>query len=629
MSKVKQTKSKIKSKLEAIKKINDDPKKGVDDLYDLYLKDLPSTDELFGKKLGGFLEKRKKKKDNKKDIFSEIIDTCESFLNVNKSVQGSDKLFSKNRIKKHANDSAKLTSESLKSIVLENIKKAFFIGDGICGTNKTIPSDLITIKPKEIDLTHMLSIDPLSPSGQIMYEPSSPNLNKQKVNRELYNSFNNPFYQFDTNNNKTLFVSTWNPSNQEFVITGLTQGGNVNAEDFLTDYFSSIEIPDIQGIIKTAMLMTIQGDGSESTLFNKGMNDLNRLLEKLFAICGSPKDNAKNQSPVDLLNENDENPEFYFDFNDVEGIDLDDEDARNRRVLRFKDCNNFEIPSNKNHIEDFVYLLKNKSLNNVVDSTLLKTAKDAHEQSDGLTLENLHLSLVNLFILKLPKALISSVINPKIFLPIVILYKLFKSQLAKIDLKDLMKKLSKMFFGIIKDIFWKFIIEFWRLIKKDLLAYVQKLIAKILKNKYKRYIRIIKSLISFLQKILENGIDNCADIFNLILSTINSAISGGVGIPIPGLLLLFADQLPGYSEDRAVLNIKERMYARGIDLLPINGEENDFGGSINDIINGHTEEVDTNSFIEIVLKSGVLPPTPTGLGATVIPGIIKGCGKWK
>jgi hypothetical protein len=624
MSKVKQTKNKIKSKMEAIKKINDDPKKGVDDLYDLYLKDLPTTDELFGKKLGGFLDKRKKKKDNNKDIFSEILDVCESFLNVNKPVKGSDKLFTKSRIKKHANESIKLTLESSKSIVLDNIKKAFFVGDGICGANSNIPFDSITVKPKEIDLLHMLSIDPSSASGQIMYEPSSPNFNKQKVNRELYNSFNSPFFQFDTNNNKTLFVSTWNASNQEFVITGLTQGGLAQAEDFLNDYYSSIELPNITGVTKTAMLMTLQGDGSESTLFNKGMNDLERLLQKLFAICGSPKENTKNQSPVDLLNENDQVLEFYFDFDDVEGIDLDDEDARNRRVLRFRDCNNFEVPANKNHIEDFVYLSKSQNLNNVVDSTLLKSAKDAHEQSDGISLENLHLSLLNLFILKLPKALICSIINPKIFLPIVILYKVYKAALAQIDLKDLMKKLSKMFQGIIKDLFWKFIREFWKFIKKDLLDFVFILANKILKNKYKRYIRIIKSLIAFLQKILEQGIDNCADIFNLILSTINGALSGG-GINIPSLLLLFSDQLPGYSEDRAILNIKERMYSRGIDLLGINGEENDFAGAINDIINGHSEEIDTNSFVKVVLKGAQLPG-PFG-GATVIPGLVEAVGK--
>ena len=52
MSKVKDTTNKVKGKIEAIKKINDNPNSSADKLYDKYLKDLPSSDELFGKKVG-------------------------------------------------------------------------------------------------------------------------------------------------------------------------------------------------------------------------------------------------------------------------------------------------------------------------------------------------------------------------------------------------------------------------------------------------------------------------------------------------------------------------------------------------------------------------------------------------
>jgi hypothetical protein len=96
MSRVKTTKNKLKSKLEVIKKINDDPKKTTDDLYDLYLKDLPSTDQLFGKKFGDLLEKRKRKKENNQDIFSELIDVAESFFGINKTIGDTNKIFSKN-----------------------------------------------------------------------------------------------------------------------------------------------------------------------------------------------------------------------------------------------------------------------------------------------------------------------------------------------------------------------------------------------------------------------------------------------------------------------------------------------------------------------------------------------------
>jgi hypothetical protein len=630
MSKVKNSTKKLKAKLEAIKKINDDPKKTVDDLFDSYLKDLPTTDKLFGKKLDSFLDKRKKKKENNKDIFAELIDIAEGFLGVNKKVNPSDKIMSKSRLKKHAMDATKITLESSKFIVLEAIKKVFFEGEGICGANSSIPIDNITIKPKEIDFFNMLTIDPNSASGKIMYELTSPNLNKQKVNRELYTSFGGSPYQFDTNSNLTLFTSSWDAGNQEFNISGLTQGNltPIKVGDFFNDYYSNIELPDITAITKMAMLMTIQGDGTETTLFNKGMNDLDRLLKKLFAVCGTPTDRSKvkNQNPIDLFDENDEDVEFYFDFNDVEGIDLDEEDARLRGVLKFADCNNFEVPKNTDIIQDFVYLTKSSpNINDAIDKTLSKVAKDAAQQSE-LPVENLQISIMNLFILKLPKAIAGSVLSPKIFLPIVMMYKMFKSALASLDVKELMKKLAKLFNRIIMDLFWKFIREFWKLIKKDLKDFLAKLIKKILKNKYKRYVTIIKSLIPLLNKIKEMNITNCANLFELISQFIDTALSGKKSFNIPGILLGLSDTLSaGYSQDRALLNITERLQKAGVPMGPLYGDPNSLVDVIKGVIDGHTEEMDTNGFVKVSNKKMTIP-TPVG-PIVIPPGILNSSGK--
>jgi hypothetical protein len=626
MSKVKNTSNKIKSKIEAIKKINDDPKQSADNVFDKYVKDLTPTDKLLGKKLDGFSDKRKKKKENKKDIFSELIEIVDSFLTSDKNVTTTDKFQSRQRLKQHASDSIQVTLESSKDIISNNVKKIFFSGDGICGANSTISTDSITIKPNEVDFLNILTLDPNSNSGKIIYEPLK-NINKQKVNRELYNSFTGPEYQFDTNNNKTLFTSKWNSTNQEFNISGLTQGNSsVKIEDFFNDYYSSIEMPDISGITKTAMLMTIQGDGSESISFNKSLNDLDRLLKKIFAMCGTPTNpnDLKNQNAIDLFNENDEDIEFYFDFDDVEGIDLDDEDARYRNVLRFTDCNNFEVPVNPSMIEDFVYLTDKKTINDLVNNTLSKTAADAFEQSDSsIPLANFNLSILNLFILNLPKALIANVLSPKIFLPIVIIYKLTKGSGGLV--KDLMKKLSKLFGSIIRDLFWKFIREFWKRIKVDLIAFVLKFVKKILKNKYKRYTTIISALIALLTKILEQGIDNCSDLFSVILSTIDGALSASGGFNIPGVILSLSDKLPGYSQDRAFLNITERMEASGIPTGLINGEPNDFVQSIKNIIDGHTEEMDTHGFVKVANKEMIIP---SPMGPIIIPpGLLNSSGK--
>jgi hypothetical protein len=626
MSKLKDTKARLQSKLEVIKKINDDPNSLIDSLSDKLLKDLPSTDQLFGKKLDDFLNKAKRKRENKKDIFGDLIEIAEGFLSSGKKVESSDKLLSKGKLKQHALTAGKRTLDSSKEIVTSSVKKAFFAGDGICGANITLSGINVDIKPEEIDLMNILTVDPTTSTGQIVYEPQSSNKGKEKVNRELYSIFSGGTYQFDSNNNNTLFKAQWNQSTQVFNVTDFN---GLNVETFFNDYYSTIELPDIQHITKTAMLMTIQGDGSDNPLFNKGMNNINRLLQKLCAICGTPtkKDELKNQNAVDMFNETDEDIESYFDFDDVEGIDLDDEDSRFRKVLKFKDCDNFETPVNPTTIEDFVYFSNKKPLNELVDSTLGRTATQAYLDSESsIPPINFNLNLMNLFILNLPKALISSLLTPKVFLPIVIVYKVVKSITNQaINVKTLMKMLAKLFNTIISQLLWKFLQEFWKLVKIDLIAYVIKIVKKILKNKFKRYLTILKSLIAFLLRILEEKIDNCYALFSAVIAAITAALSANISLKIPGILLLLSERLPGYSQDRAFMNIMERVSASGVKTGPIFGETNNIGTLVKSIIDGHTEEMDQNSFVKIALKGGALPG-PSG-GAVIIPGLISGVGK--
>ena len=66
------------------------------------------------------------------------------------------------------------------------------------------------------------------------------------------------------------------------------------------------------------------------------------------------------------------------------------------------------------------------------------------------------------------------------------------SQLCKS--KEIMKKLHKLFFKIIRDILWKFLSEFWKLVKKDLLEFLKITALNIIKEKYKKYSYALSSL---------------------------------------------------------------------------------------------------------------------------------------
>ena len=97
-SKIKEQKSKIKAKIDAVKRIADDGEKTFKEKSDKFLKDLPTTDAIFGKKLSDFAAKRKKKNENNKDIFGELIDTVEGFLGTNNKIEINEKSTNKQRL---------------------------------------------------------------------------------------------------------------------------------------------------------------------------------------------------------------------------------------------------------------------------------------------------------------------------------------------------------------------------------------------------------------------------------------------------------------------------------------------------------------------------------------------------
>jgi len=636
MANLKNTKRKLQSKIEAVKKINDRPQESFDDVSDKYLNNVPDINSIVGKKIDALNGKINKKKENTKDIFSDMIDITSQFMGSDKNSKNNLKQTNNSpnqKIKQHAITAMDTTIGSAKEIVVKNLSEALFMGNGICGTESVFDVDLLTLKPDEFDFLDALTIDPDSSCGKIIYEPKTPDINKQKVNRNLYDAFGGTPYTFTSNNGKDLFTAAWDTGNQRYNISGLTQGvtGVTKVQEFISDYYSSMEFPDINHIIKTSILLTIQGGSQcgDSRKFNVSLDKVMRLIKKLLAICGSPNDptQLKNQNPVGMFNESDEDAEFYFDFDDVEGIDLDDEDARYRRVLRFKDCYNFEIPVDTNNIEDFIYLTKNKSAKLAVDDILNKVALDATQQSDsGLSLNDFLNNLLNNFILNLPKALMITILSGKLFLPLVILYKIFKAGLSSLNIKELVKKFYKAISKTVKELFWLFVREFWKLIKSDLLAFVSKLVQIIIKNKYKRYLTIITSLIAILKKILEENIDNCFSLFQTILSTLTTALSMKVPMTVPSVLLLLSEGLPGYSQDRAFMNIMERLEASGVPTGPLYGESNDIGNLVKSVIDGHTEESDTNGFVK---TTNSLPIITGNAGGPIIipPGILNVVGK--
>jgi len=623
MAKSNKNQSKILSKIETIKQIKSNPTKSVDSAYNLIKKDLPSEKGVIKRKIGDFNDKKKAKKTEISNVLKDLISTVEGFLETDKNSK--DKPLIQKKLIRYTKDSASTTLKSGKQIILDAVQNKLFAGEGICGSNNSMPVNSLTISPKEIDFFDMLKIDPASTTGSIMYEDDV-DRGFIKMNTEFYKTFDNPAgYIFTNNAGDDLFTMNWDETSQKYLISGLTGATGLTVSKFIGEYYNRIEQIDTENVLKQAMLMCIQGDGTEPESFLIKMDWLNRLLDKLFSICGQKQtDKPLNQNAANQIAEDDIDLEWYFDFESTEGIDIDDEDARHRRVLKFKDCNNYEIPVDKSHIEDFVYFFnKNNKEDTITDTLNTIAAKASEDSGERFSINDLEISLNLQYILNAAKALVAAIISPKIFFPIVTVYKSIKG--SDLTAGEILKELKNLFYEIIKNIFWKFIQELWKHIKRDLLNFLLDTARTILMNKLKRYKAILTALLSLLTKILNsNMIFSCDAIFESILSVIQNAISSKTKLPIPGVLLALSDQLPGYSTDRAYMNITERLTAAGIDMEPIYGETNQTHALIKSIIDGNSEEIDTNSYVKISMKSTVIPAGP---GGAVISPLVTGVGK--
>jgi len=548
------------------------------------------------------LRNKRLKRQNKDSIFEEVVRMFDKILVAGRKVNENEKYPQSSRLRKHTLDSAEATQNASKQIIMDSVKKVLFAGDGICGGNDFFQigvNDSVEIKPQEIDFLHMLRVDPNSDYGKVMYESSTIKNNKIKVNRELYSGFTGSSITYDTPSERTLFEMTWDSGDQKFDVTGLSQVTGVSVNQFIDDYYSNMEFPDINDVIKKSMLLTlkaasVKADGSgisAGTSFSgmddplsftpkldEAINNLERMLNKLFAFCNNRNKSLSGQTTIELLSETEEDDEFYFDFDDVEGIDLEDEDARKRKVLRFKDCNNYEVPYNASIMEDFVYLEDKINKNDWIRKTLDKAAIDAYEQSEGsIELPDFQASLNLGFIFNIPKAVVMSSLSPKVFLPIMIIYKLFTPDVeidTNYEAKDLMRDLKKLFKEIITQLFWKFLRELWQRLKVDLKNFLLNIIRKIIADKLKRYYIVVAALIALLKKIIESGIDNCNGLFGAISAAIDAALSATGNIRMPNVLLLLADRLPGFSAVKTNMEAVEKMNSLGIPTGDVNGEPN-------------------------------------------------------
>jgi hypothetical protein len=502
-------------------------------------------------------------------------------------------------------------------IVREEFQNGLFISSrAACGVDTAFPGVEVRLTPTELDMFSMLKVAPDSSLGRTLYEGTS---GPFSINRLLYEAFTAPA-PTDVGG---LFSFRWDGAAGVYVFSNLL---NKNIYNTLTDYFLNVpllEQKNIYGALVTLMSGAVSVE--RNTQYLQGINLFNRLVSKVFAYCED--ENKKSPLVSDNLNVVDDLPfglQDLFSFDEVEGMASEEEQSRLSGVMQFSDCAGVAITPNPRPISDFMEgfdrpTARGGGSDTHIDNFLNDTAYDAYQQSGGgIPLALLKIAINKNFVKLLPKALAMMVLSPKVLLPYVLVRKALGG--ATTSVTELLKNAYKVFFKILRRLFEAFLVEFFRLIKRELLRLVTQILEDTLRELGVKRTTIIRSLLSILTRLAaQSDVKSCGGLISTILGLLNPSVHLPFSVPTP--LLLAATQRSGFSNVRAFINVVEEMDKAGIYTGDLYGTPNKYLLAQMALITGVEAERSTNGVVNATVVMGTVP-TPSGPGV-MVPGTIK------
>jgi hypothetical protein len=592
------------------------------------------------KKAGSTLEKKKskvstqlsdaKKLKNKyqkemKTQFDKLLDLNFLSLGAGKSSQG--------YLKKTFTKAIKEITPKLDDILLELMLSA--VG---CSQDQEFIPQTIYIRVKSVDLLNTLKEDPATDIGKLLYEKKDIQYNDFPfaMNKELYSriqNINQPFsvpaggQSYEGTSGQELFdisyVESYVDQNQtiqgNFFKIDLKNRVTTNkVSEFLKDYFSTIKLFDETNFFANLMnqltgaVSIKKGDG------NADLEDLQKILLIIQRILGLCFDNTKeiDVSGIAKLSENDNVDESFFEFTD---IDLRVIDSRvsdiKLGVVEFEECDNVKLPVDTESIvtalNNLVFVDGKNNSNSIDDASNLTDVLTKNPDWFPIQI-NIDLS----FLKEFPKAMVSTILSPKVVLPLMITT---KSLGQNLDLQissfmDFAKNLKSFFIKLASKIGEIFVKILFDIIKKDILSLVQSINLDILRNLNNKKLNIILTLTELLisiSKIIKD-FRECKSVIDDLLNALKLA-SRGFNDDIPLPLLISSRLLSGYSSERAFLNVIANFEELGLPTgtMP-DGSPNLMLASIKATLDGADKENSSNGKLQVA----VLPLSITPIGQT-------------
>jgi hypothetical protein len=489
---------------------------------------------------------------------------------------------------------------------------------------------------------------------------------------ETYNDFYGKYYFGKSG--KNLFDLNYTESNS-YDVTGSyfrlflldretsndATGYSINqVGQFITDYYSTIKLVDFSQVMAVVINYMI---GFVSIKGKIGVGELDTqskfalLLQRILGLCFDERREI-DVSGISKLGELDGVDDSFFEFNEVDLRNIDIRISNIQQgVAVFENCDNVKLPIDAdgiaNEIANFATQTSGKTNDELVNS--MDAIVESIFAKWKLLVPNsasLEVSINKDFIKNLPIALASAVLSPKALLPLFVMLNEVQrgavNQLDKLtssantiissantflqsgttfgqqvnnivsDAVDFVKKYKSFMISFVTRVGAIFIQTLFELLKREIFNLLTVIIRDIQRTQTAKQYAIILKLVQlgYVVARFVGDYRKCKSLLDEISLLLNliSSYRGNSVFRIPAFLNLLAFLLPGFSPERATLNVLEELQKLGIPTGPLpGGSTNMMNMFTKSVITGMDNEESQNGKVETAVK---LPP-PFGLISTV------------
>lgn len=432
-----------------------------------------------------------------------------------------------------------------------------------------------------------------------------------------------------------------------------------NVTQFVQDYYSTIELFSLPQVVATTVnyltnFINIKARVGFAELDEQSKFTL--LLNRILGLCFDDREEI-DVSGIAKVAELDGVDDSFFEFTEVDlrNIEFNIADAQ-QGVVTFVDCDNVKLPvdadSIATQIVEFADTVSTQTKSQQVESIekiIDSITKDPKWKILYPNTAGIDASINRNFIKQLPVALASSLLNPKVLLPLMTMFKVLEKnvkedinqivreqnaliQSANTILKsgttigqqvsgvindgaDFVRKNKTFVIAVVSRISAIFIETLFEILKREIFALLEVIIRDIQKSATLKKYTVILRLVQLAYVIgrFIRDYRRCKSLLDEIAMLLQMIMSASSGLKIPAFLNLFAALLPGFSPERATLNVLEELQKLGIPTGPgPDGSDNLMNQFAKSIIQGMDSEESQNGKVQ---TSVALAP-PIGLIST-------------